>query len=248
MEEISNGVKASTINHNFLNIDKVRVAVIEDQELILMGIRAALKQYQNLEVVGNASNARDGLLILNKFKPAIVIVDIGLPDKDGIQLTREIKRKYPGIKIIILTFHSDRDTVLKAFAAGANSYCMKDIRFSKLIEAIYLTYLGNTWIDPAIAHFVLEQAQKNPIYFSHHGSQRYDDGLDEEMLSLYTLTDRELQILKLIVNGNTNAAIAQELHITIGTVKSHIRNILNKIGAEDRTQAAVHALRYGLVD
>ncbi|MEO1561251.1 MAG: response regulator transcription factor, partial [Cyanobacteria bacterium J06632_19] len=90
-------------------------------------------------------------------------------------------------------------------------------------------------------------AQKNPICFNRDGSRSYDD-LDEEMLDLYTLTGRELQILDLIVNGNTNAAIANQLHITIGTVKSHVRNILNKIGAEDRTQAAVHALRYGLVD
>lgn len=234
-------------NSNFQNIDKIRAVVVEDQELIVIGIKKALEQYENIEIIGDAFNAKHGLTLLNKLKPKIAIIDICLPDCDGIQLTREIRRKHPGVKVIILTSHSDRETVLKAFAAGATSYCMKDIKFAKLIEAIYLTCLGYNWIDPAVTHFVLQQAQKNPICFNRDGSKSYDD-LDEEMLDLYTLTGRELQILDLIVNGNTNAAIANQLHITIGTVKSHVRNILNKIGAEDRTQAAVHALRYGLVD
>ena len=234
-------------DNNFQNIDKIRAVVVEDQELIVIGIKKALEQYENIEIVGDAFNAKHGLTLLNTLKPKIAIVDICLPDCDGIQLTREIKRKHSGVKVIILTSHSDRETVLKAFAAGATSYCMKDIKFAKLIEAVYLTCLGYNWIDPAVTHFVLQQAQKNPICFNRDGSKSYDD-LDEEMLDLYTLTGRELQILDLIVNGNTNAAISNQLHITIGTVKSHVRNILNKIGAEDRTQAAVHALRYGLVD
>jgi DNA-binding NarL/FixJ family response regulator len=122
---------------------------------------------------------------------------------------------------------------------------MKDIRFQKLIEAIHLTYQGDTWIDPAIARFVLEQAQRNFLYLN---SQNSDDAVDKEMLDMYTLTSRELEILRLIVSGKTNAAIATKLYITIGTVKAHVRNILMKVGAEDRTQAAVHALRYGLLD
>ena len=244
--EINSTVKSHT---SAQGTDKIRVVIIEDLELTLIGIRTALHQYENIEIVGDALNAKDGLTLLNRTQPQIVIIDIGSPSSKGIQLTREIKTKYPKIKIVILTLNSDKETVLTSFAAGANSYCMKDIKFDKLIEAIHLTYLGKTWIDPTIAHFVLEQALFNSLHFN-------KSSLDEEMLNLYTLTGRELEILRLIVDGSTNGAItfgraslnADQLHITIGTVKSHVRNILNKVGAEDRTQAAVHALRYGLVD
>jgi DNA-binding NarL/FixJ family response regulator len=226
-------------------IHKIRVIVIENHELARMGIKTALLQNENIEVVGDAGNATEGLQLLNNLQPDIAIIDIGLSDKDGIQLTREIKIINPEIKVLILTLHDSKETVLTAFAAGADSYCMKDIRFQKLIEAIHLTYQGDTWIDPAIARFVLEQAQRNSLYLN---SQNSDDAVDKEMLDMYTLTSRELEILGLIVSGKTNAAIATKLYITIGTVKAHVRNILMKVGAEDRTQAAVHALRYGLLD
>jgi DNA-binding NarL/FixJ family response regulator len=229
-------------------IHKIRVIVIENHELARMGIKTALLQNENIEVVGDAGNATEGLQLLNNLQPDIAIIDIGLSDKDGIQLTREIKIINPEIKVLILTLHDSKETVLTAFAAGADSYCMKDIRFQKLIEAIHLTYQGDTWIDPAIAKFVLEQAQRNSLYFSNLDSQNSDEAVDKEMLDMYTLTSRELEILSLIVSGKTNAAIATKLYITIGTVKAHVRNILMKVGAEDRTQAAVHALRYGLLD
>jgi DNA-binding NarL/FixJ family response regulator len=229
------------------SINKIRVVVIEDHELTRIGIRTTL-QHEQINVVGDAGNATDGLKLLNNLQPDIAIVDISLPDKDGVQLTREIKRKNPEMKVLILTLHDTREAVLTAFAAGANSYCMKDIKFDKLIEAIHLTYRGYTWIDPAIAGFVLEQAQKNPLHISKFVPRNSDDTLDSEMLDLYTLTEREFEILRLIVEGNNNAAIATKLYITLGTVKAHVRNILIKVGAEDRTQAAVHALRYGLLD
>ena len=229
-------------------INKIRVVVIEDHELTRIGIRTTLLQHERINVVGDAENATDGLKLLNNLQPDIAIVDISLPDKDGVQLTREIKRKKPEMKVLILTLHDTREAVLTAFAAGANSYCIKNIKFEKLIEAIHVTCDGHTWIDPAIAGFVLEQAQKNPLHISKFVPRNSDDTLDPEMLDLYTLTEREFEILRLIVEGNSNAAIATKLYVTLGTVKAHVRNILIKVGAEDRTQAAVHALRYGLLD
>lgn len=234
--------------NSFEPINKIRVVIIEDHELTRIGIRTALLQHEKIEVVGDAGNATDGLKLLNNLQPDIAIVDIGLPDKDGVQLTREVKRKNSEMKVLILTLRDSREAVLTAFAAGADSYCMKDIKYDKLLEAIHLTYRGNTWIDPAIARIVLEQAQKNSLHISKFVPQNSDDCLDEEMLDLYTLTERESEILRLIVEGYSNAAIGTKLYITIGTVKSHVRNILIKMGADDRTQAAVHALRYGLLN
>ncbi|MBE9051073.1 response regulator transcription factor [Nostocales cyanobacterium LEGE 11386] len=238
-------------------MSKIRIALIEDHDLTRVGIRTALLQKEEIEVVGEAANAAEGLKMLKKVQPDIAIVDIGLPDKDGIELTRELKALTNGedasTKVLILTLQDNKEAVLAAFAAGADSYCMKDIKFDNLLEAVRVTYNGNAWIDPAIARIVLQQAQQNPPKLEtvttdqKNPSQNLESEEDSEMIDPYTLTERELEVLQLIVEGCSNAVIAERLYITVGTVKTHVRNILNKLCADDRTQAAVRALRSGLV-
>lgn len=242
-------------------MDRIRVALIEDHDLTRVGIRTALQQRQEIEVVGEAANANEGLQLLEKVHPDIAIVDIGLPDKDGIELTRLIKASGDGTeeqttKVLILTLRDNREAVLAAFAAGADSYCMKDISFDNLLEALRVTHSGNAWIDPAIARIVLQQVQPNsegteaaidiPKDLKTVAINAADAEYDQ-MLAAYPLTERELEVLQLIVEGCSNAVIAEKLYITVGTVKTHVRNILNKLCADDRTQAAVRALRSGLV-
>ncbi len=237
---------------------KIRVALIEDHDLTRVGIRTALMQKDEIEVVGEAANAVEGMKMLKLLQPDIAIIDIGLPDKDGIELTREVKSTEIGeelrTRVLILTLRDNKEAVLAAFAAGADSYCMKDIRFDNLLEAVRVTYNGNAWIDPAIARIVLQQAQqKNPHKpevksFDTKTVVNTPESVENlEALDPYTLTDRELEVLQLIVEGCSNAVIAERLYITVGTVKTHVRNILNKLCADDRTQAAVRALRSGLV-
>ncbi|HEY9779626.1 MAG TPA: response regulator transcription factor [Leptolyngbyaceae cyanobacterium] len=242
-------------------MDKIRVALIEDHDLTRVGIRTALQQRQDVEVVGEAANASEGLHLLEKLHPDIAIVDIGLPDKDGIELTRLIKESQeagegPNTKVLILTLRDNKEAVLAAFAAGADSYCMKDISFDNLLEALRVTHSGNAWIDPAIAKIVLQQVQ--PTSDSPEAAVEIPKDLKtvainaadaeyDQMLAAYPLTERELEVLQLIVEGCSNAVIAEKLYITVGTVKTHVRNILNKLCADDRTQAAVRALRSGLV-
>ena len=241
-------------------MDKIRVALIEDHDLTRVGIRTALQQRQDVEVVGEAANASEGLHLLEKLHPDIAIVDIGLPDKDGIELTRLIKESQeagegPNTKVLILTLRDNKEAVLAAFAAGADSYCMKDISFDNLLEALRVTHSGNAWIDPAIAKIVLQQVQ--PTSDSPEAVEipkdlktvaiNAADAEYDQMLAAYPLTERELEVLQLIVEGCSNAVIAEKLYITVGTVKTHVRNILNKLCADDRTQAAVRALRSGLV-
>jgi DNA-binding NarL/FixJ family response regulator len=238
-------------------MSKIRIVLIEDHDLTRVGIRTALLQKEEIEVVGEAANAAEGLKMLKMLQPDIAIVDIGLPDKDGIELTRELKSTNGGAelttKVLILTLRDNKEAVLAAFAAGADSYCMKDIKFDNLLEAVRITYNGNAWIDPAIARIVLQQAQQNPPkqelasldtknLINNSGSEE-----DQQHIDAYTLTERELEVLQLIVEGCSNAVIAERLYITVGTVKTHVRNILNKLCADDRTQAAVRALRSGLV-
>ena len=240
-------------------MSKIRVALIEDHDLTRVGIRTALQQRQEIEVVGEAANAQEGLNLMATFHPDIAIVDIGLPDKDGIELTRQIKaqqeslEEHQATKVLILTLRDNKEAVLAAFAAGADSYCMKDISFDNLLEALRVTHGGNAWIDPAIARIVLQQAQQTPeptevaavdtkTVAINAADTEYD-----QMIAAYPLTERELEVLQLIVEGCSNAVIAEKLYITVGTVKTHVRNILNKLCADDRTQAAVRALRSGLV-
>jgi DNA-binding NarL/FixJ family response regulator len=230
-------------------MNDIRIALIEDHDLTRVGMRTALQQKPGFRVVGEASNANDGLRLLNMSKPDVAIVDIGLPDMDGIELTRRFKATQADLaetadtKILILTLQDLEETVMAAFAAGADSYCMKDVSLDQLLEALRVTREGNAWIDPAIAKIVLSQA-KSPTSLLRTETVI---GADGKPLEAYALTERELEVLQLIVDGHSNAAIADKLFITVGTVKTHVRNILNKLCADDRTQAAVRALRSGLV-
>jgi DNA-binding NarL/FixJ family response regulator len=225
-------------------MSKIRIVVIEDHYLTRFSICKALQQKNEIEVVGEAGNARQGLIMLKKLQPDVAIVDIGLPDQDGIELTKEIKaianhRQLSNTKVLILTSSDNKASVLAAFSAGADSYCMKDIRFDNLLEAIRVTADGNPWIDPMIARIILEKAQQKTDFVQSNDNK--------PPVNSSILSDRELEVLKLIVEGCSNAKISVRLYITIGTVKTHIRNIMNKLCANDRTEAAVIALRSGLV-
>ena len=235
----------------------IRVALIEDHDLTRVGIRTALQQRGEIEFVGEAANGVEGLKLLETSKPDVAIVDIGLPDIDGIELTRQFKKfkesnEDTPTKILVLTLQDNEDAVLAAFAAGADSYCMKNISFDNLLEALQVTNEGNAWIDPAIARIVLKQTKSNqqaaePAALNKTVTINASEPEYSQLIEAYPLTERELEVLQLIVEGCSNATIAEKLFITVGTVKTHVRNILNKLCADDRTQAAVRALRLGLV-
>lgn len=237
-------------------MSKIRVALIEDHDLTRIGLRTAMQQRPEIELVGEAANGNQGLQMLKDNPPDVAVVDIGLPDFDGIELTKKFKEaqanngNYP-TKILILTLQDNQDAVLAAFAAGANSYCMKDTSFEMLLEAIKVTYDNNCWIDPAIARIVLSQMspkQMDPEQISDQTVEINATAPEySQIIEAYPLTERELEVLQLIVDGYSNAEIAEKLYITVGTVKTHVRNILNKLCADDRTQAAVRALRAGLI-
>jgi DNA-binding NarL/FixJ family response regulator len=233
------------------------IILIEDQDLYRMTIRSTLQFKASLQVIAEAATGAEGLKLVEKHRPDLVIVDVGLPDIDGIEVTRRIKEMelaHSPIKVLILTLRDNEDVVLAAFGAGADSYCMKDSPPEMLVEAVQITAEGYSWIDPAIASIVLEQARQIPIST---GESLFATAVVEDSAiaveaeaptpSPYPLTERELEVLQLIVDGYSNAKIATELFITVGTVKTHVRSILNKLCADDRTQAAVRALRTGLV-
>ncbi len=242
-------------------MNKIRIVLVEDHDLTRIGLRTALQQQESVEVVGEAANGQKGIELIRSTQPDVAIIDIGLPDMDGIEVTNHLRASATDDsspsgsetaayqpKILILTMHDNEESVLAAFAAGADSYSVKDVGIEKLSEAIHSTYEGQSWIDPAIARIVLQQAQKGKAMRANAVGNASDDESDyEQVLEADPLTDREMEVLELIVDGCSNAAIAEELYITVGTVKTHVRNILSKLCAADRTQAAVRALRTGLV-
>ena len=228
-------------------MSSIRVVLIEDHDLTRMGMKIALQQQGELVFVGEAATGAEGVSLVNSQHPDVAIVDLGLPDMDGVEVTRQIKAAAidagRATKVLILTLTDSQETVLAAFAAGADSYCIKDISSENLVQALKLTAEGNSWIDPAIASIVLQQVRRREATVEIDAAEADY----KQVLAATPLTERELEVLSEIVNGNSNAEIAERLYITVGTVKTHVRNILNKLCADDRTQAAVRALRAGLV-
>ena len=235
----------------------IRVVIIEDHDLTRAGLEAALQRRPGLKVVGEASKGIPGLRLLETEKPDVAIIDIGLPDIDGVELVRRFRNHRPlneqdQTKILMLTMHKTQDAVLAAFAAGADSYCMKDINMDRLEEAVKATHEGNPWIDPQIANIILQQVRKDNVPAPTPAENTIEiKGLDPvygEIVDKAGLTEREIEILQLIVRGASNAEIADQLFVTVGTIKTHVRHILNKLCVDDRTHAAVLALRAGIIE
>lgn len=251
-------------------MSNIRIALIEDHDVVRIGLRAVFQAQPGLELVGEASNGLQGLALLQTIPVDVALVDVGLPGMDGIELTQQFRKfqqakieqakieeapidqTLPGIntKVLMLTLQNSEEIVLASFAAGADSYCMKDSGVEQLIEAIRKTGNDEAWIDPAIASIVLRQMRQGmvPVSVDKRTIEiRSVEPEYEQVLSADPVTQREHEVLELIVAGCTNVVIAERLCITVGTVKTHVRNILAKLCADDRTEAAVRALRAGII-
>jgi len=236
-------------------MSKTRLVLIEDHQLTRMGLAVAFRQQPDLDLVGEAATGYDGLQLLKMKQPDVAVVDIGLPDIDGIDLVQQFRQFQDEdagqrTRVLMLTMHDSEDSVLAAFAAGAESYCMKQSQLEVVMSAIRETHAGNSWIDPAIANIILRNVTKAPSLSVGKSPKVTINAVNsecEQVLGASPLTERELEILELIVQGCSNADIATRCYVTVGTVKTHVRNILNKLGVDDRTAAAVRALRSGLV-
>lgn len=207
----------------------IRVAIVEDHALVRAGLRTSLET-AGMQVVAEAADGIEGLTAVIEAHPDVAVVDLGLPGRDGIALTREIKALANGPRVVILTMHELDDEVLAAVTAGAAAYCVKASDSSVVIDAIRTVAAGGAYFDPRIAHVVLRRLT--------------GAGLAPERSPL---TPRETDVLRLVAEGVGNVEIAERLNIGLGTVKSHIADILEKLAASDRAQAAVTAYRRGLI-
>ena len=208
---------------------RVRVLLIEDHAFTRDGLRVAINFEPDLHVVGEARSGEEGLELLAQVQADVVVLDIGLPGIDGIETAGHIKAMpTPAPRIVMLTAHNLQAEVLAAMSSGANAYCLKSADPELLLAAIRAAAVGSAYLDPQIAHHVL-------------GVIRTPEATSSP------LTPRELEVLRLIADGQGNKEIAKTLGISVSTVKFHVQDILEKLSASDRTQAAVKALRQGLL-
>ena len=223
-------------------MNKIKVVIIEDHELTRFGIFSALSADKSIEVCGEAENGFAGLSLIKESRPDLALVDINLPDINGAELCQKIKSDF-STKVIILTADSEQDTVTKAFKNGADSYCLKSLSMKKLVEAVCATYKGESWIDSTIGKILIENMNSQTKYVRRVQIQK-----KQRIAGASVLSHREIDVLRLMAQGMSNRKIAAHLYISIGTVRSHVHQVLQKLSCESRSQAAFKAIAEGLVE
>jgi DNA-binding NarL/FixJ family response regulator len=217
-----------------------RLILVDDHHLLRRGFRSLLSGEPGLEVVGEASNGREAIEICRRLEPDLVLMDVRMPEMDGITATRQIKRKQPGVSVLMVTMHENPDYLLEALDAGAAGYVLKDAPANRLISAVRRTLNGESPLNQELATRLLrhlaEEKQKKPYSSPSMRRELLGEGL----------TPRETEVLTLLTTGQTNQQIAQTLTISKGTAKVHVERIIRKLGVSDRTQAAVRAIELGL--
>lgn len=218
-------------------MDKItRLLIVDDQRLMRDGLRTILELEEDFDVVGEAENGRAALERYAELAPDVVLMDIRMPVMDGVEAIRRLLAESPEAKVIILTTFDDDTHVFDGLRAGALGYLLKDVSGEELADAIRTVANGGALIDPSVTRMVVAELMRMPAR-----SPAANDPLDE------SLSDRELDVLRLLAEGRTNREIADTLHLAEGTVKNYVSNILGKIGARDRTQAALKARELGLL-
>jgi DNA-binding NarL/FixJ family response regulator len=236
-------VETSTNMNDLSQNDRIRVMIVDDSRLSRMSLKTTLNGASDKVLcVAEAGDGAEALKLIGIHRPQIVLMDIGMPIMDGIRATWAVKKSYPDTQVIMLTSHESEQDVLEAFQAGAHSYCLKETSPAMLIHVILSTAHGACWIDPQIARIVMTRMQPSASPWGGN-SQQPSPFPTEDAIGYPSLTDRELEALKLITEGRNNAEIASELGISLNTVKTHLKNIFQKLGVEDRTSAALKALK-----
>lgn len=217
---------------------KIRVLVVDDSRLTRMSVKTTLNVAKDqIELIGEAEEGQQAIEMVGRHLPDVVLMDIGMPIMDGVRATQAIKQQFPDVKVVMLTSHDDETDVLDAFSSGANSYCLKETPPEMLVHVILSTAHGACWIDPKIARIVMNQLQP---------SDR-PQSVNEDSGGFALLTDREIDVLKLVTQGLNNAEISDKLCISMNTVKTHLKNIFQKLEVEDRTAAALKALKERII-
>ena len=224
-------------------MDGIKVLLVEDHTMVRLGLSLVFENSKDINLIGEAENGKKGVELALKLNPDVILMDIGLPEMDGIQATSLIKKSNPNIKVLIFTSRESEDDVFDSLSAGADGYIMKGANEEQMISAIKAVAEGTAWLDPAIARLVLSSVKRQT-------STSFDNNIssvNKNAKNVYGLTDREIEVLALIVEGLNNSQIAKRLVITLSTAKAHVHSILQKLYVTNRTQATIQAVKEGLV-
>jgi DNA-binding NarL/FixJ family response regulator len=222
----------------------IRVLLVDDQTLIRQGIRVLLEIEADIQVAGQAANGREALEQVESLHPDVVLMDVRMPEMDGVEATREICARFPNVGVIILTTFEDDETVFEGLKAGARGYLLKDISSEEMAEAVRKVAAGEALIQPSITRKVLAEFSRLATASGEKPAPK--TGRSTPFLS-EPLTDRELEVLRALARGLSNREIAEQLVITEGTVKNHVSNLIAKLEVRDRTQAVLKAQELGLI-
>lgn len=210
----------------------IRIVLVDDHGVVRQGLKAFLATEDDIEVVGEASNGREAIDVVGRLQPDVVLMDLVMPELDGIGATTAIKQQWPQVDVIAMTSFIEDEKVFGAMRAGAGGYVLKDADPDDVVKAIRSAAAGEVHLDPRVARRLMEEL--NP--------HKHREASPQEQLS-----EREVEVLKLVAKGHSNQMIAEQLIISPKTAKTHVSNILSKLGLASRTQAAVYALKAGLV-
>ncbi len=222
--------------------EPTRLAIVDDHDLAREGLRDMLADETDIEVVGEATNGREALLLCSRMRPDLVLMDVRMPQMDGLAATKELKQRHPEISVMMVTMHENPDYLLEALKAGAAGYVLKDAPREEVVSAVHRVREGESALAPELASRLLRRLATEGN--GHRGARPADGDLG----AADALTPRELEVLGLMQRGRTNRQVAEELFISPLTAKRHVENIIAKLEVSDRTQAVVRALQLGMLE
>ncbi|HOA22815.1 MAG TPA: response regulator transcription factor [Aggregatilineales bacterium] len=211
-----------------------RILIVDDHEVVRLGLRSLLERHPDFEVVAEAGNGREAIEKVEAYQPDVVVLDIRLPGMSGVEVCQQITDKYPNVHVIMLTSYAEDEMLFAAIRAGAAGYVLKQIGGDDLTRAIEAVGRGEALLDPMLTQRVFEEVRK---------AQR-----EEEASAFSDLTNQEMQVLQLVSEGKTNREIAEALYLGEGTVRNYVSNILGKLGVANRAEAAAYAVQHNLKD
>lgn len=209
----------------------IKVMLVDDHEMVRIGLSAVLSTEEDIDLVGEAGSGEEGIRLAKEYRPDVVLMDLVMEGMDGIETTRRLLKELPDCKVIVLTSYIDDEKIYPVIEAGAFSYLLKTSRAHEIAQAIRSAVNGQPVLESQVATKIMNRFRK-----------------PQEQLPHDELTEREMEVLRLIAKGKSNQEVADELVIGVKTVKFHVTNILAKLGVEDRTQAAIYAFKNGLAE
>ncbi len=227
-------------------INKIKIVIIDDHQLFREGVKRILAMEKEFEIVADGQDGSQALELVKLYRPDVVLMDINMPNMNGVEATKELVQAFPNIKVLILSIHDDESYVTHVLKTGASGYLLKEMDADALIEAVKVVASGGAYIHPKVTHNLINEyrrlAKEDDIHEESIGYREV-----EYRKPLHILTRRECEVLQLMTDGQSNRLIGESLFISEKTVKNHVSNILQKMSVNDRTQAVVEAIKKGFV-